>query len=148
MARPKITVKRKAHNRKAYLRKDGTRVKSAQIGASTFRIKDRGERGKTPKRERWFEPQVETGWEKSQNQSVRRGKVLKAHNGDYLASGRAMQALANITTDRETRKKARADAVYFMGEYKSRPHGITGRSKQLRRRSSIRITPRQPKLRR
>jgi len=143
MARPKVTVKRKPHTRRAYLRKDGTRVKSAKIGGSSFRVRDRGAKGKTPKRERWFEPQVETGWEKSQNQSVRRGKVLKAHNGDYLASGRAMQALANVTTDRETRKKARADAVHFMNRHKSYRQRI-----RYGQRSSIRITPRQPKLRR
>ena len=107
---PKLKVRRKAHDRKAYLRNDGTRVKSAEVGSSSFRIKDRGEPGKTPKKNRWFEPQVETGWQKDQPMIERRVNVLSAHGGNELAAARAMQALANVTTDKETEKKASGPA--------------------------------------
>jgi hypothetical protein len=33
--------------------------------------------------------------------------------GDELATARALQALANVTTDTETAKLAKADADYF-----------------------------------
>jgi len=107
---PKLRVRRKA-----YTRKDGTRVK-----ATTFKIRDRGARGRTPKARRWFEPSVETGWEKGMPASNRRRKVLRAHGGDELASARAMQALANVTTDRATRTAAQADANYFFRKHKGK----------------------------
>ena len=99
--------------RKGYTRKDGTRVK-----ASTYLVKDRGEKGRTPKDERWFDPQVGTGWRKDMPMAKRRKAALSAHNGDELATGRALQALANVTTDRETKSKARADALYFFKKHK------------------------------
>lgn len=130
---PQLTV-----TRKGYTRKDGTRVKAA-----TFKIKDRGEPGRTPKAEQWFEPGVKTGWEKGQPESVRRAKVLKAHKGDELASARSMQALSNITTDRETASKAGRDAKYFY-----RQHRAEMRKSPIRRRKGLRITPTRPRLRR
>ena len=108
----------------------------------TFLTSDKGKPGKTPKKKQWYEPGVETGWKKDMPQGERRGLVMRAHKGDELASARAMQSLANVTTDRETKREARADAVFFFGEYKSHPHGIMGRSRQLR------ITPKTPRLRR
>lgn len=128
-----LTIKRKG-----YTRKDGTRVK-----ASTFKIKDRGEPGRTPKAEQWFEPGVKTGWEKGQPESVRRAKVLKAHKGDELASARSMQALANVTTDRETASKAARDAKYFY-----RQHRAEMKRSPTRSRRTPRITPKRPRLRR
>ena len=43
--------------------------------------------------------------------------MLKAHNGNVLAAGRAVQALANITRDRATKRAAQADARYFFNRY-------------------------------
>src|SRR4030042_3173740 len=94
--------------RKGYTRKDGVRVK-----ASTFKIKDRGHKGRTPKSRQFFHPNVHTGWRKYMAAQVRRCLVLKAHKGDYLASARSMQALANTTTDKITMQLARADARYL-----------------------------------
>lgn len=105
---PKLTVRRKA-----YTRKDGTRVKAA-----TFKIKDRGARGRTPKAKWWYEPSVETGWRKEMAQSTRINKVVQAHKGDLLASARALQALSNVTTDSETRRKSKADANILFKRYK------------------------------
>jgi len=135
---PKLTVKREGYPRRAYIRKDGVRVKAAQIGPTTFRIKDEGKAGKTPKEKQWFDPQVETGWKKEQPQSIRRHKVLRAHRGDELASARGMQALANVSPDRETASKARSDAIFFFRQHRS---SVTGRR-------SVRITPKRPRLRR
>lgn len=36
----------------------------------------------------------------------------------YLQAGRRAQALANVTADSETRKKAQADADYFFSKLK------------------------------
>ena len=105
---PKLTVRRKA-----YTRKDGTRVKS-----STFKVKDRGAKGRTPKSEQWFEPSVKTGWSKDLAQSTRINKVVRAHGGDLLASARSMQALANVSTDAETSRKAKSDANILFKRHK------------------------------
>jgi len=99
--------------RKAYTRKDGTRVK-----ATTFKVKDRGARGRTPKAERWFEPGVKTGWSKDLAQGTRINKVVRAHKGDLLASARSLRALANVTTDSETRRKAASDANILFKRHK------------------------------
>lgn len=125
-----LTIKRKGHTRRAYLRKDGVRVKSAQVAPATFKSKDTGAPGRTPKKKQWFEPQVETGWEKGQPEGVRRNKVLRAHKGNELASARAMQALSNVSTDRATSRAAGRDARFFF------------------RRHNVRITPKRPKLKR
>jgi len=99
--------------RKAYTRKDGTRVK-----ATTFKIRDRGAKGRTPKAKQWFEPSVKTGWSKDIKQSTRIRRVVRAHKGDLLASARSLQALSNVTTDAETRRKAKSDAAILFRRYK------------------------------
>ena len=137
---PKLTVKRKAHTRRAYLREDGARVKSVKVSASTYKMEDKGQPGKTPQDKRWFEPQVDTGWRKDDNEPIRRVKVLDAHKGDELASARAMQALSNVSTDRETSGKARSDAKYFYRIHKE--------IKNVSRRRGPRVTPKTPRLRR
>lgn len=104
---PKIRV-----TRKAYKRDDGTRVKK-----TTFLTKDKGKKGRTPKEDRWYESNVHTGWKKEQPASVRRMKVQRAHKNDLLASARSMQALSNVTTDKQTRMKAEADSTYFFKKY-------------------------------
>lgn len=71
-----------------------------------------------PKRERWYNPTTEMGWRKDQKAGVRRRKALSAHGGDKLATARALQALANVTTDKTTKKLARSDALYFFTLHK------------------------------
>lgn len=99
--------------RKAYTKKDGTRVKT-----TTYLTKDTGKPGRTPKSKRWFKPKVRSGWKASDPASIRRRKVLKAFKGDLLAAARSKQALANVTTDRSTKVAARADAKYFYNLYR------------------------------
>ncbi len=104
----KITV-----HRKAYTRKDGTRVKAA-----TYRTADKGKPGKTPKSRRFFKPGVKMGWRKEQSAAVRRREALQAHGGNKTATGRALQELANVTTDARTQKLAKSDADYFFKQLK------------------------------
>jgi hypothetical protein len=101
MAQIKVT-------RKSYVRKDGTVVKG-----TTYYTKDKGKPGKTPESEKFYHPKVEMHWHKDQSAEARRANALKAHNGNELATARALQALANVTTDAKTAKLAKADADYF-----------------------------------
>ncbi|APV43453.1 hypothetical protein Dform_00090 [Dehalogenimonas formicexedens] len=102
-------------HRKAYTRKDGTHVK-----ATTYQTEDRGEPGKTPESQQWYEHGTEMNWSKEMTAETRREHALKAHKGDELATGRALQALANVTTDYETRGKANSDADYFFSKHKGK----------------------------
>lgn len=101
MAQIKVT-------RKSYVRKDGTVVKG-----NTYYTKDKGKPGKTPESEKWYQHNMEMNWHKDQPAEMRRVNAFKAHSGDKLATGRALQALANVTTDIETAKLAKIDADYF-----------------------------------
>jgi hypothetical protein len=101
MAKIKVT-------RRSYVRKDGTEVKG-----TTYYAKDRGKPGKTPENEKWYEHNVEMNWHKNQPAEVRRANALRAHGDDQLATARALQALANVTTDSETARLAKDDADYF-----------------------------------
>ncbi len=75
---------------------------------------------------KWFKKAVEAkppytlgGWKKSQSAKVRRSKALASRpknrslKSRRLSAGRALIALSNVTRDRATKKKARADAKYF-----------------------------------
>ena len=113
MSRKKLRIRRKGYRRKAYTRKDGTRVKGSYVDPATFKIKDGGAPGRTPKREKWYEPGVKMNWEKGMSVSKRRSNALKAHRGSELSTARALQSLANVTTDRATKREAKRDADYF-----------------------------------
>lgn len=113
MGRPKLTVHKDPHKRKPYTRKDGTKVKGAKVKGSTFKIKDRGKPGRTPKSQQFYHPKVHMGWKKTQSATERRRLALKAHKGDKLATARALLALSNVTTDALTKERAGADAMYF-----------------------------------
>ena len=114
----KLRVKRKAHKRRAYTRKDGTHVSATRVSGSTFKVKDRGKRGRTPKSKRWYEPTVETGWSKDSPQSTRLSRAVRAHKGDKLAAARGLQALSNVTTDPKTKRLADADAKILFKRHK------------------------------
>ncbi len=97
--------------RKSYVRKDGIKVKG-----TTYYTKDKGEPGKTPESEKWYRHNVEMNWHKNEPADIRRASALNAHKGDELATARALQALANVTTDAETAKLAKDDADYFFSK--------------------------------
>jgi len=68
---------------------------------------------------KWFHPKKHTGWRKTQKASTRRFRLLdstdkrKSMHNRYLEAGRKAQALANVTEDSETKRKAKSDAEYF-----------------------------------
>jgi len=81
----------------------------------SYHRKDTGKPGRTPKSKRWS-GKVEvptTGWEKDLSAKERRELVLDTFDNDYLAAGRYCQYLVNLSADRETDRKAKADAEYF-----------------------------------
>jgi hypothetical protein len=65
----------------------------------------------------WFSPQRESGWRKNQSTNTRRRKLLDATDkrlslhSRYVQAARMIQSLANVTKDKPTERKARADAV-------------------------------------
>jgi len=65
------------------------------------------------KTEKWYSSSVIMGWRKDQSMATRRRLALRSHKGDKLATARALQSLANVTQDKQTKKLARADALYF-----------------------------------
>ena len=111
-------------HRKPYVRKDGTRVK-----ASTFKVKDKGAKGRTPESKRWAKFDTATGWSKTQPSSTRQRKMFSSTNkrlslhDRYVQAGRRLVQLANVTTDKPTEIKARADAHYFFRKAKEDWYG-------------------------
>lgn len=97
--------------RKSYVRGDGTKVKG-----STYYTEDKGKPGKTPPGKRFYHPKVEMHWSKDMQAQMRRANALKAHGGDRLATARALQALANVSTDAQTVRLAKSDADYFFSK--------------------------------
>lgn len=61
-----------------------------------------------------------TGWRKEDSQAQRRRIALRSKGGDLLAVARSLQALANLTADRDTSRKANADAQYFYAQYRKK----------------------------
>lgn len=106
----------------------------------SFLTKDKGKPGATPESEQWYNPQVQdTGWKKDLPEEKRRALMLQAHKGDVRAAGRAMVALANVTTDIETSRAARSDALYFFRQLRKPYESPTKHHR--------RITPPMPRLR-
>lgn len=72
--------------------------------------RSRGKKRRTPKSKRWYSPKVKMGWKKSQSNTARREAAIEAHKGNLLSAARSLQALSNVTTDRETKLLAAKDA--------------------------------------
>lgn len=100
---PKGQVKRVG-----YTRKDGVKVKSACVP-------DKGAPGKTPAAKRWFPRDGKPlGWKKDMTASERHGVLRRKTEQDGCRPViRALVARANVTTDRETERKMRADAQWL-----------------------------------
>jgi hypothetical protein len=71
-------------------------------------------------KEKWFEAGKKTGWSKLDSAEKRRRTVLKSRHGDELKAGRACLALSNVTRDKVTHDKARADADYFFRQHRKK----------------------------
>lgn len=71
---------------------------------------------------KWYHHGRSLGWSKDDGQIKRRRAALASRHGNYLKTARALLALANVTRDPETQRKAMADANYFF-----KKHEETGR---------------------
>jgi hypothetical protein len=69
---------------------------------------------------KFFEPGKSLKWHKSDSQKVRRENALRTRRGDFLAAGKALLALSNVSRDSDTSRKAYQDAVYFFAQHKKR----------------------------
>lgn len=71
---------------------------------------------------RWYQEATEgsrpLGWKKDMSREKRIGVALRSRRGNVLATARALNALANVTTDYDTRVRARADAAYLYGVHR------------------------------
>jgi hypothetical protein len=92
--------------RSGYVRRDGVRVKSACVP-------DVGAPGKTPAAKRFLPalgPSPLGGWKKDQAASTRLSKLRGvARKKGCRTALRTVNAIANVTTDRETVRRLRAD---------------------------------------
>jgi len=79
--------------------------------AYSYKRRDVGAPGRTPKSKRWFEPKGHSGFRKDKSIEWNVRKVGKSKSPAALRRGiRQMVALANVTTDGPTERKARAVA--------------------------------------
>jgi len=71
--------------------------------------------------EQWYKPKRHSGFDKDKTAKdnvrtmMRNADHRKSEKGRLLQVGRQAQALANVTTDRETQKKAKAVANRAFG---------------------------------
>jgi len=78
------------------------------------------------KKKLWFNPKTPTGWKKTQKQTTRRSKLLASTDkrmsmhDRYVQAARKIQALCNVTEDKQTSTVARTDALYFFRKAKKR----------------------------
>ena len=68
---------------------------------------------KKKKVEKWAEFGKSSGWHKIDSQTKRRRAVLKSKR-TALTAYHSLDQLAKVSTDSETRRKARMDATYFL----------------------------------
>ena len=109
----------KGYKRKSFVKdvKPGLGVKRKRIKATNVRghlRPDKGKPGRTPKSERWFKPKRSLNWTKNEPQRVRLRKAIasrpqKSMDAKELSALRALNALANVTTDKKTERLARED---------------------------------------
>ena len=96
--------------RAGYRRKDGVRVMPACVP-------DKGARGKTPASKRFLPslgPRPLGGWKETQSASERHSHLKKAvESKGCLRVTKNLVVLANVTTDRPTEKKLRADQKWL-----------------------------------
>jgi hypothetical protein len=72
---------------------------------------------------KWFEPGRPIGWRKDMPQEERIRTAVRSRRGNLLKAARALLALANVTQDKETERKARADAELLFKRYRKQKGG-------------------------
>lgn len=114
-----LIIRRRPHLRRAFVRKDGVRVRATRVKGSVFRIKDRGSLGRGP---RVIPPlrKGTLGVSFSSPASVRRKKeiALAKRIGErrVIAKLRALQVL-NKRINPSVAAKAKADARFIAGSF-------------------------------
>src|SRR3972149_3491793 len=96
-----VKVSSAVYVRSAYIDRYGHRHPSTKIKRKGYTRKVKRAKGRarrTPRSQRWYGPKVHMGWKKSQTAKMRRQLALKSHK-NALSAARALQALANVTTD-------------------------------------------------
>jgi len=82
------------------------------IHRKSYLTPDKGKPGRY-KGEKWYNPGEPLGWEADMSVKERREIALESRDYDLLATARALQALANVTTSKSTKQEARSDADHF-----------------------------------
>lgn len=120
MARPKLKTRVKGHRRKGYVRRGGIRVSSSYVDPHRREIEDRGEKGRTPKRKRWFEPIGKLdGWGIDKSDTERHKILDKVVKRDgYATTIRRLNALKNVSTNRKTDRTTTEDMNYLRRKYR------------------------------
>jgi len=137
MSRKKLVVKRKAytrkaHTRKPYTRKDGTRVKGSRVKktkvpATTYKTKDRGLPGRTPKSRRVIPPlqkgTLGISFSDPMHKIKRKLKSLAKKRGEVaVASKLRALGVLNKNTNPKLSKKAFRLANWVSGSFKNRKY--------------------------
>ena len=72
------------------------------------------------KKQKWFRPKQESGWHKDLSEKTRRNIIYRNTADDFagkyernLLAEQQLNALANVTKDKETKQKALKDAEFF-----------------------------------
>lgn len=106
------------HKRRSYRRRDGTYVSRADV--SGHLREDVGAKGRTPKRKRWFKAEGRLdGWGIDKSDTERHNILNRVVRKDgYATTIRRLNALRNVSTSRETDRKAKADMDYLRKEYR------------------------------
>lgn len=133
----KLTVHKKAYTRKSYTRKGHIHVKAAHVGASTFRITDRGAVGRgRPVVGKLKRGTLGVHFHKS---AEARHKIEAAHAKKYGEKHVVHQLIAlevlNKRVNPELAKKAKEDAHWVAGSFKGHkrvPSGTGFKRKALR----------------
>jgi hypothetical protein len=122
MARKKLTVKRKGYWRKGYTRKNGTKVKKTWVPATTFKVTDRGAKGRGPK---VIEIKDEGGLGgpgfTRRTMRGRRRILARVARGDGYATAQrrlsAIRGLGSLTMSKTKREQLQRDANWLKKNY-------------------------------
>lgn len=124
MTRKKLTVHREGYWRKSHIRTLPSgrrrRVKRSWIPKTSYKTMDRGAPGRTPESEQWFEPEGSLyGWHKGQGDTTRhRALEISVREDGYATTIRRLNALRNVSTDRETDQKTKKDMEWLRKKYR------------------------------
>lgn len=112
-----LLIQRKGHPRRGFARR-GRYISPTVVGPTSFYAKDLGHRGRTPKSKRWYPSDkpdnVSTGWRKDLSLLGRR-RALGSADAKFgsVKVFHDLLGTANVTTDKPTERKLRADLKWF-----------------------------------